>query len=77
LTIISIAKLEVIVNETVKEYPYRKRDGAADSRLPEHKRYPVEAKKAFRWTIEQMLEAEMDEHLGYGKHSPEGGQERQ
>lgn len=29
-------------------------------------------KKLFAGTIEQMLEAEMDEHLGYEKHSVEG-----
>jgi putative transposase len=29
-------------------------------------------KQLFVGTIEQMLEAEMDEHLGYEKHSPEG-----
>lgn len=31
-------------------------------------------KNLFRGTIEQMLEAEMDEHLGYEKHSPAGDQ---
>jgi len=29
-------------------------------------------KRLFAGTIEQMLEAEMDEHLGYEKHSTEG-----
>ncbi len=29
-------------------------------------------KRLFAGTIEQMLEAEMDEHLGYEKHSVEG-----
>ena len=29
-------------------------------------------KRLFAGTIEQMLESEMDEHLGYEKHSPEG-----
>ena len=29
-------------------------------------------KGLFKGTIEQMLEAEMDEHLGYEKHNPEG-----
>ena len=29
-------------------------------------------KRLFAGTIEQMLEAEMDEHLGYEKHSAEG-----
>lgn len=29
-------------------------------------------KELFKGTIEQMLEAEMDEHLGYDKHSPLG-----
>ena len=29
-------------------------------------------KRLFSGTIEQMLEAEMEEHLGYEKHSPEG-----
>jgi len=29
-------------------------------------------KRLFAGTIEQMLEAEMDEHLGYEKHSIEG-----
>lgn len=29
-------------------------------------------KRLFAGTIEQMLEAEMDEHLGYEKHSPDG-----
>jgi transposase-like protein len=29
-------------------------------------------KNLFSGTIEQMLEAEMDEHLGYDKHNPEG-----
>jgi putative transposase len=29
-------------------------------------------KGLFKGTIEQMLEAEMDEHLGYDKHSPDG-----
>ena len=29
-------------------------------------------KKLFAGTIEQLLEAEMDEHLGYEKHSAEG-----
>jgi putative transposase len=29
-------------------------------------------KNLFKETIEQMLEAEMDEHLGYEKHSPDG-----
>lgn len=31
-------------------------------------------KNLFKGTIEQMLEAEMDEHLGYEKHSPAGDQ---
>jgi putative transposase len=75
LAIISITKLEVIGNETAEEYPDRKRDGAGgaiDGRLPEHKRHTAELKRLFAGTIEQMLEAEMDEHLGYGEHSPEG-----
>ena len=29
-------------------------------------------KSLFKGTIEEMLEVEMDEHLGYDKHSPEG-----
>ncbi len=29
-------------------------------------------KELFAGTLEQMLEAEMDTHLGYDKHSPEG-----
>jgi transposase-like protein len=29
-------------------------------------------KNLFKGTIEEMLEAEMDEHLGYDKHSPQG-----
>jgi len=29
-------------------------------------------KRLFAGTIEQMLEAEMEEHLGYEKHSTEG-----
>ena len=29
-------------------------------------------KEMFAVTLEQMLESEMDEHLGYMKHSPEG-----
>ncbi len=29
-------------------------------------------KNLFKGTVEQMLEAEMDEHLGYEKHSPLG-----
>jgi len=29
-------------------------------------------KSLFKGTIEEMLESEMDEHLGYDKHSPEG-----
>ena len=29
-------------------------------------------KNLFKGTIEEMLEAEMDEHLGYEKHSPTG-----
>lgn len=29
-------------------------------------------KDLFKSTIEEMLESEMDEHLGYDKHSPEG-----
>ncbi len=29
-------------------------------------------KSLFKGTVEEMLEAEMDEHLGYGNHSPSG-----
>jgi len=32
----------------------------------------IKLKRLFAGTIEQMLEAEMDEHLGYEKHSTEG-----
>jgi putative transposase len=32
----------------------------------------LKLKRLFAGTIEQMLEAEMDEHLGYEKHSVEG-----
>jgi len=32
----------------------------------------AELKRLFGATLEQMLESEMDEHLGYVKHSPEG-----
>lgn len=32
----------------------------------------AELKRLFGATLEQMLESEMDEHLGYMKHSPEG-----
>ena len=32
----------------------------------------TELKRLFGATLEQMLESEMDEHLGYVKHSPEG-----
>ena len=53
----------------------QKRNGASkasDGRLQKHGRHSDETKKLFAGTIEQMLEAEMDEHLGYEKNSAEG-----
>ena len=75
--------MEVIEHETKKSRFKRKRDGAReapDGRLSDNRRYKyifrkyvsAKLKRLFAGTIEQMLEAEMDEHLGYEKNSIAG-----
>jgi C-terminal processing protease CtpA/Prc len=53
----------------------RKHEGtrrSVSARVRQYARHPKSSQNLFKGTIEEMLESEMDDHLGYDKHSPAG-----